>query len=76
MKKIINLVKTNGMVVASAMGTTFFVVWMCSAYINKTAHDAERESRIEQIIAEGGTHHPSAEITVNGNYVAECEISR
>lgn len=72
MNEIKIFVKKNPMVTAMVSGMLFFGMWMYSAHQNMAARTAEREARIDQVIANGGSYHPSDELNVGENYIAEC----
>ena len=69
MKQIKTFVKKNQMTVAVTAIMMLFCTWMYSAYNNMQERDAKREARIEYLTNNGGTHYPSASITVDKTYI-------
>lgn len=67
MKQIKIFVQNNMMTIVAVAVVMLFGTWMYSAHMNM----AEREARIEKVIAEGGSYHPSSELVVNDTYVAD-----
>lgn len=70
MKQIKTFVQKNQMTVLVGVIMLVFSTWMYSAYNNIQERDAQREARIEYLSRTGGTHYPSASITVDKSYVA------
>lgn len=71
MKNIKNFVIKNQMAVVMVMVVAFFCSWIYTAHENMVARDAEREARIEQVIANGGAYYPSEDMVIGTSYVAD-----
>jgi len=72
MKQIKTFVQKNQMTMAVVVIIMAFGSWMYSAHKNMQ----EREARIEQVIANGGTHYPSEQLTVDMSYMAGADCVR
>lgn len=72
MNKIKSFVEQNTMSVTGAIVMVVFSMWMYSAHQNMIKRDIAREARINEVIANGGTHHPADDLAVSNTIVAEC----
>lgn len=68
MKQIKTFFQNNSMMIIVVMTVMLFGTWMYSVHQNMQ----EREARIERVIADGGSYHPSENLKVDDSYMAEC----